>query len=74
MTDGNFVDLTVFDDRAVLCGTEVKRPAGVSVQSWRSIWDTTRNALVRRGSMRAVNDKLSMSSMDDFRRLANTHC
>ena len=74
MTDGNFVDLTVFDDRVVLCGTEVKRPRGVSAKSWRSLWDATRKALERRGSMRAVNDKLSMSSMDDFRRLAGTHC
>ena len=74
MEANRFVDLTIVDNEVNLCGTRLIRPKTVDVQSWLGLWDLVRNALERRGSMRAVNDKLSMSSMDDFRRLAGTHC
>lgn len=71
MSNERFVDLTIEDGSVTLSGTKLHRPHGVDVKSWRSLWDATRKALERRGSMRAVNEKLSGSSMDDFRRLAN---
>lgn len=66
-----FVDLMISDNDVVLCGTRLERPSAVSVMSWRQLWDATRKALERRGSMRDVIEGLSRSSMDDFRRLAN---